>query len=103
VLVVTLLAHGCPIQAIVAACGLDERTVTAWLRRTAEQCQQVHEHLIGERQFDLGHVQADEIKASSGRNVLAGPGFNSENAPVAGRRGGNSARLWINCGVVNLT
>jgi transposase-like protein len=27
VLVVTLLAHGCPIQAIVMASGLDERTV----------------------------------------------------------------------------
>ena len=27
VLVVTLLCHGCPVQAIVAAFGLDERTV----------------------------------------------------------------------------
>ncbi len=32
VLVVTLLCHGCPPQAIVAAFGLDERTVAAWLR-----------------------------------------------------------------------
>jgi len=31
VLVVTLLCHGCPPQAIVAAFGLDERTVAAWL------------------------------------------------------------------------
>ena len=29
-LVVTLLAHGCPLQAIVAAFGYDERTVAAW-------------------------------------------------------------------------
>src|SRR5690349_13261688 len=29
-LVVTLLAHGCPLQAIVAAFGFDERTVAAW-------------------------------------------------------------------------
>ena len=28
-LVVTLLAHGCPVQAIVAAFGFDERTVAA--------------------------------------------------------------------------
>src|SRR5918911_4622965 len=28
--VVTLLSHGCPPQAIVAAFGLDERTVAAW-------------------------------------------------------------------------
>src|SRR2546423_11485362 len=30
VLGVTLLCHGCPVQAIVVALGLDERTVTAW-------------------------------------------------------------------------
>jgi transposase-like protein len=30
VLVVTLLAHGCPLQAIVAAFGFDERTVADW-------------------------------------------------------------------------
>jgi transposase-like protein len=30
VIVVTLLAHGCPVQAIVAAFGLDERTGAAW-------------------------------------------------------------------------
>src|SRR2546423_2475130 len=29
-LVVTLLAHGCPRQAIVVACGSDERTVAGW-------------------------------------------------------------------------
>src|ERR1700758_1977297 len=30
VIVVTLLAHGCPVQAIVAAFGFDERTVADW-------------------------------------------------------------------------
>jgi transposase-like protein len=29
-LVVTLLAHGCPVQAIVAAFGFDERTIADW-------------------------------------------------------------------------
>ena len=41
VIVVTLLAHGCPIQAIVAAFGLDERTVLSWQDRsgsTAKKC-----------------------------------------------------------------
>src|SRR4030095_12894342 len=33
VLVVTLLAHGCPVQAIVAAFGFDERTIAAWWAR----------------------------------------------------------------------
>ena len=28
----TLLAHGCPLQAIVAAFGLNERTVARWGR-----------------------------------------------------------------------
>src|SRR6266566_7460634 len=32
-LVVTLMAHGCPLQAIVVAFGYDERTVACWLAR----------------------------------------------------------------------
>ena len=32
-LIVTLLAHGCPLQAIVIAFGFDERTVASWGRR----------------------------------------------------------------------
>ncbi len=35
-LVVTLLAHGCPLPAIVAAFGLDERTVAAWDQRAGQ-------------------------------------------------------------------
>ena len=34
-LVLTLLAHGCPLQAIVVAFGFDERTVAAWWARAA--------------------------------------------------------------------
>src|SRR6516164_10098837 len=37
VLVVTLLAHGCPVQAIVAAFGFDERTVAAWWPARADR------------------------------------------------------------------
>jgi len=59
--VVTLLAHGCPPQAIVAAFGLDERTVAAWQQRAGTHCQAVHAHLVQAGQVDLGHVQADEI------------------------------------------
>lgn len=59
-LVVTLLAHGCPLQAIVVAFGLDERTVAGWQARAGAQCQQVQEHLV-ERPRDLGQVQADEL------------------------------------------
>jgi transposase-like protein len=44
-LVVTLLAFGCPVQAIVMAFGLDERTVRAWLLKAGGQCEQVHEQV----------------------------------------------------------
>ena len=37
-LVLTLLAHGGPLQAIVVACGFDERTVVAWEARAGRQC-----------------------------------------------------------------
>jgi transposase-like protein len=61
VLVVTLLAHGCPVQAIVAAFGVDERTVAAWWARAGRQGQAVHESLV-EQPRDLGQVQADELR-----------------------------------------
>jgi transposase-like protein len=37
--VLTLLAHGCPLQASVVACGFDERTVAAWFARAGRQAQ----------------------------------------------------------------
>ena len=57
--VVTLMAHGCPLQALVAALECDERTVARWLARTGVQGQAVQEHL-GESPRDLGQGQADE-------------------------------------------
>ena len=58
---ITLLAYGCPIPAIVAAFGLDERTVASWQRRAGDHCQKVHGHLV-QQPRDLGQVQADEIR-----------------------------------------
>jgi transposase-like protein len=69
VIVVTLLTHGCPLQAIVAAFGLDERTVQSWQARSGKHCQRVHEHLV-ERPRDLGQVQADEIRAKIQGGIL---------------------------------
>ena len=69
VIVVTLLAFGCPIQAIVMAFSLDERTVLSWQARCGKHCQQVHEHLI-EQPRDLGQVQADEIRAKIQGGIL---------------------------------
>lgn len=62
VIVVTLLAYGCPIQAIVHAFGLDERTVARWRDRAGVHCQRVHHSLVEQAQLDLVHVQADEIR-----------------------------------------
>jgi len=59
--VVTLLAWGCPPQAIVAAFQLDERTVADWHRRAAAQCRHVHEQLVHQPRA-LGEVQADELR-----------------------------------------
>ncbi len=60
--VTTLLAWGCPPQAIVAAYRWDERTVYALLHAAGQHCEQVHEHLV-QPPRDLEHVQADEIRA----------------------------------------
>jgi transposase-like protein len=59
--VLTLVCHGCPIQAIVAAFGLDERTVAAWVSRAGQHGQQVHQHVVQQGHVDLQHVQADEL------------------------------------------
>ena len=61
VVVLTLLSHGCPLQAIVAAFGLDERTVSAWQAQGGAQGQRVHAHLVQQGQIHLQHVQADEL------------------------------------------
>jgi transposase-like protein len=60
-LVLTLLGHGCPVQAIVAAFELDERTVAAWQARAGAHCRAVHEHLVLAGRVDVRHVQADEL------------------------------------------
>jgi len=59
--VLALLAHGCPVQAIVFAFGLHEDTVRAWLERGGAHTQHVHEPLVQGGQVDEVHVQADEL------------------------------------------
>src|SRR5207249_2445204 len=68
-LVVTLMAHGCPLQAIVVAFGLDERTVASWLGRAGGQGQAVQQHLV-EQPRDLGEVQADEIRVKKQGGIV---------------------------------
>ena len=68
-LVVTLLAHGGPVQAIVAAFGCDERTVADWWARSGRQGQAVQEHLV-ERPRDFGQVQADELRVKTQGGIV---------------------------------
>ena len=62
VTVMTLLAHGCPVMAIVRAFGLDDETVRTWAKKAGGHCQQAHKHFMEHTCLDLGQVQADEIK-----------------------------------------
>jgi transposase-like protein len=59
--VVTLLAYGCPPQAIVHAFGWDERTVSRYEQEGGQHCEEVHDHLVAQPR-DLVQVQADEIR-----------------------------------------
>lgn len=62
VIVITLLAYGCPVQAIVQAYGLDERTVADWRDRAGRHCEGVHQAIVAQEGLALEHVQADEIR-----------------------------------------
>jgi transposase-like protein len=90
IIVVTLLAYACPIQAIVQAYGLDERTVAAWRDRAGQHGKQVHQALVQQGHLDLQHVQADEIRVK-GRSMIVWMGL----ALMV------STRLWLG-GVVSL-
>jgi len=59
VIVVTLLAYGCPVQAIVHAFGLDERTVGDWQKRAGKHCQQMHHAVVEQGKVETSQVQAD--------------------------------------------
>jgi transposase-like protein len=59
-LVLTLLLHGCPIPAIVAAFALDERTVCTWLHKAGAHAAILHDRLVAD--VAAQQVQADEIR-----------------------------------------
>jgi transposase-like protein len=67
--VVTLLCYGCPLQAIVHAFGLDERTVATWQRRAGKHCERIHTAVVEQGQVKSKHIQADEIRAK-GRKII---------------------------------
>src|SRR5262245_18790372 len=59
--VLTLLAYGCPIPAIVATLDLSERTVADWQFKAGKHARQVQETVVCQGQIDVGQVQADEL------------------------------------------
>jgi transposase-like protein len=63
--VIILLAYSCPLQAIVKAFDLDERTGREWHQRAGKHCESVHKQLVEQSQQDLQQVQADEIKVKT--------------------------------------
>jgi transposase-like protein len=69
VVVLTLVAHGCPISAIEAAFGFQRRTVQQWVDAAGHHCEQIHEHLVL-RPHDLAHVQADELRVKTQGGIV---------------------------------
>jgi hypothetical protein len=69
----TLLCHGGPLRATVAADGRDERAVAAWRDRAGRHGRHLHEHLVGRGQVDLQRVPADEpdVRTVGGRLGMA--------------------------------
>lgn len=68
-LVVTLVAYGCPIPAIVAAFGFQARTVRQWVEAAGLHGEKVH-HPLRVQPRDLRQVQAAEIRAKIQGGVL---------------------------------
>src|SRR5258708_31609846 len=88
--VIILLCYGCPIQAIVHAYGLDERTVADWQQRAGKHCHQVHQAIVEQGKVETHHVQADEIRAK-GRKMVAWMGMALD----------ATSRVWM-AGVVSI-
>ncbi len=68
--VVILLAWGCPIQAIVMAFALDERTVASWRDKAGAHCERIHRAKVVQGKLDLEQVQADEIRVRGRGKIL---------------------------------
>jgi len=61
ILVLALLAGGCPIPAIVFAFGLDERTVADWQQKAGDHAQRVQQEKVCQGQLESQQIQGDEM------------------------------------------
>jgi hypothetical protein len=72
VIIVTWLAQGCPVPALVAACGGDERTGAAGWARSGRQGQAVQEDRFAPpRDLGQGHADALGVKTQGGIGWMA--------------------------------
>ena len=61
VTVLTLLAHGGPVPALVAAFALAERTVADGQTQAGHHARRIQETIVRQGHVDVGQVQADEL------------------------------------------
>ena len=59
--ILSLLAYGCPIPAIVATFEVDERTVADWQLKAGQHAKTVQQPVVCQGQVAVGQVQADEL------------------------------------------
>ena len=88
-LVLTLLLHGCPIPAIVAAFALDERTVCAWLHKAGAHAATADTaHLTAAHASAAEHFYGAEHTYASHYSIQEGPGYLEETVVHTGSEGG---------------
>ena len=68
--VLSLVGHGCPVQAIVTTFEIDERTVSNWQAAAGAHLRQFHEQTVQQGGLDLGQVQADEVRIKTQQGVV---------------------------------
>jgi transposase-like protein len=69
-LVLTLLAHGCPVQAVVAAFGITERTLADRLSKAGTHAEHIQATVVCNGQVSLGQVQVDELRVKTQRGAI---------------------------------
>ena len=68
VIVLTFLAFGCPVPAIVAAFGVDERTVATWQSKAGQHAKALHEHVVGQGQVKRYRARCKLMSCTLTRN-----------------------------------
>ena len=96
VIVVTLLCYGCPIQVIVQACGLAERTVACLGDRAGTQSKKLHQTLmavlLNQADYYLFFIEIDYLRdflSEKKREIL----------PTRAPKANNHAPIWTSTGI----